>query len=469
MKNPLRPLRFSIRRPWSLAAILLYVLTANTLINTRNVYERPQNLLRYDQGGYYSYLPAVWLYGGDFTCSFYDSLGYRSQEFLKDYQGKKFNKYHVGPAVLLAPFFALGHWEALRSGAPTTGFSAPYLQWALIGCYFYVALGLLCLRSLLLRYFDDVVVALSLLALALGTNLLYYSTHEALMSHAYSFFLFALLWYLAVRYWESGRLPWLLATGLVGGLIAATRLPNLVVGLVVVGWGLSSKADLSERLAHIGKFWWHFALASIPFFLGWLPQLLYFKLVHGSWWIHAYAGERFFWDQPLVGRILFSYRKGWLVYTPLMSLALIGFVPLWRKVRPAFWGILLFFLVNLYVVSCWGNWWYGGSYGMRVLIESSAILSFPLAASISAIVHHRLGSYLFTALFPLFIGLSLLQTHQYSHGIIHHDAMTKKAYWAVFGHLHPAGKKVMDRREKYLDRPDYTAANKDREYRGKMR
>ena len=68
------------------------------------------------------------------------------------------------------------------------------------------------------------------------------------------------------------------------------------------------------------------------------------------------------------------------------------------------------------------------------LIESSAILSFPLAASISAIVHHRLGSYLFTALFPLFIGLSLLQTHQYSHGIIHHDAMTKKAYWAVFGH-----------------------------------
>jgi hypothetical protein len=460
--------KWRIKNGWSFLTIIVFVLSVNTVINSHGIPIKPHSLCHYDQAGYYSYMPATFIYH-DYSFSFYDSLGYNRQDFMKPHEGQLLNKYHVGPAILATPFYLIGHLEAGWTGEEQNGFSTPYKHWVLLGCLFYVAFGMFLVRSMLLAHFSDVEVALTLLIIGLGANLLYYTTNEGMMSHGYSFFLFAATLFATRKFLKTEHPVWILLTGLLSGLIIVTRIPNILFLIVPVLWGVDSWDALKERGQFLWqKKWWllpAMLLAAIAF----LPQMLYWKTMFDTWFLHAYSGERFFFDQPLIGRILFSYRKGWLVYSPLMALSLIGFIWLRKYARPAFWPILIFFSFNLYLISCWGAWWYGGGFSMRTLVESYAVLSFPLAACIKKVLEIGWSRYVFTALLPLFIYFNLVMTHQYSFGIIHHEAMTKKAFWAVFGYYHPAHGKVGGKRNRALDYPDPWKANEDRVYRGKLR
>jgi len=51
---------------------------------------------------------------------------------------------------------------------------------------------------------------------------------------------------------------------------------------------------------------------------------MYYKAGTGSWWQDGYSGLGFDWLEPHLMDGLFSYRRGWLVYTPVMLFALIG-------------------------------------------------------------------------------------------------------------------------------------------------
>ncbi len=469
MTDPKRSLRWSWKNGWSLLVILAFVISGNTILNTRKIYKKWNTLYHWDQAGYFAYLPAVFIYDGDFSFEFYDDLGFRSKEFTKEYRGTRINKYHTGPAVLLSPFYAIGHALAIKRGEPLNGFSEPYKHLVTLGCLFYVTLGFFLLRRLLLRYFSDPITALTLLALAFGTNLLYYASHEGLMSHAYSFFLFAALLLSGVKYVEDRRKWALLITGFIAGLIAATRLPNGLVFLIPFLWGVQHWKDVGERFVRLGQDWpWAFG-ALILFLLGMSPQLAYAYAQTGHWLINAYEGEHFYFGQPLFGKILWSYRKGWLVYTPIMLFALVGFAWLKKYCAPAFYGVSIYLILHLYLISCWGVWWYGGSFGMRTMVESYAILSLPLACFLHHFLQIPIRRYWFVALFPWLIGLNLLQTHQYSRGIIHHDSMTKKAYWTVFGHIHPIHPEVKAEMKKQTSFPNYKKANRDPNYRRKMK
>lgn len=468
MLEQLRKYTFPWKNGWSLLVIIAFVVSGNTILNTRKIYKKWNTLYHYDQAGYFAYLPAVFIYEKDFSFQFFDDLGFRSKEFTKEYRGIRINKYHTGPAVLLSPFYALGHILAQRRGAPLNGFSEPYKYLVTLGCLFYVTLALFFLRMLLLRYFSDPVTALTLLAIAIGTNLLYYSSHESLMSHAYSFFLFAGIIISGVRYVEDGKKWALLVTGLCAGLILATRLPNGLIFLVPLLWGVQRWKDLGSRLLQLAKDWPWVLGAVLLLLLGMSPQLAYAHAQTGQWFINAYEGEHFYFGQPLLGKILFSYRKGWLVYTPLMLLALMGFYWLKKYCAPAFWGTIIYLVLHLYLISCWGVWWYGGSFGMRTMVESYAVLSLPLASFLQALLQNGYGRYWFIALFPWMIGLNLLQTHQYSRGIIHHDSMSKKAYWTVFGRIHPIHPEVKAEMKKHTSFPNYKRANRYPEYRKAM-
>ncbi|NLB26551.1 MAG: glycosyltransferase family 4 protein, partial [Bacteroidales bacterium] len=60
----------------------------------------------------------------------------------------------------------------------------------LFGALFYLVIAMVFLRKLLKKFFPDIVVAITIAAVVLGTNLAYYSSREGTMSHLYSFFLF---------------------------------------------------------------------------------------------------------------------------------------------------------------------------------------------------------------------------------------------------------------------------------------
>ena len=107
-------------------------------------------------------------------------------------------------------------------------------------------------------------------------------------------------------------------------------------------------------------------------------QLTYWKLQSGAFLIWSYSGEGFDFSKPEFFNVLFSYKKGLFIYTPLVALSCIYllFGNLNFKIKS--W-LLLFFVINTYVISSWWCWWYGGSYGMRPWMDFLPIIILILA------------------------------------------------------------------------------------------
>jgi hypothetical protein len=109
-------------------------------------------------------------------------------------------------------------------------------------------------------------------------------------------------------------------------------------------------------------------------------QLTVWKLTSGHWLFDAYTDERFFFASPKPLAVLFSLRKGLFFWSPVTFLAVLGFVRLARK-RPGLWiAIAPTLVLQLYLVSSWWCWWYGGSFGHRAFTEYAAFFAFGLAA-----------------------------------------------------------------------------------------
>jgi hypothetical protein len=165
--------------------------------------------------------------------------------------------------------------------------------------------------------------------------------------------------------------------------------------------------------------------------------MIYWKVITGSFLFYSYAnpGEGFDFLSPHTWHVLFSFRKGWLIYSPIMVFALAGFYFLYKKNRGLFWPMIIFFMLNLYVVSSWTNWWYAESYGQRALIQSYAVLAIPMGFLIQDVFTWgrtwlRAG-FLFFAL--LLIAFNGFQIWQLRHGILDASRMTGAYYFATFG------------------------------------
>ena len=65
-------------------------------------------------------------------------------------------------------------------------------------------------------------------------------------------------------------------------------------------------------------------------------QLTIYKFSTGSFFLYSYVGEGFQFLHPHMIDFLFSYKKGALLYTPLLLVALSGLIPLFRMNRFSF-------------------------------------------------------------------------------------------------------------------------------------
>jgi len=116
-----------------------------------------------------------------------------------------------------------------------------------------------------------------------------------------------------------------------------------------------------------------------------------------------------------------------------MTLALIGFFFLRKKVPELFKPILFFPVLNIYIVFSWWCWWYGGGFGARALVESYALLSLPVAAAVERLWNSgRLIKAISTLLLFFFIYLNIFQSRQYRIAQLHYESTSKELYWAVF-------------------------------------
>ena len=143
---------------------------------------------------------------------------------------------------------------------------------------------------------------------------------------------------------------------------------------------------------------------------------------------------KFFFMNPQIINGLFSFRKGWLIYTPVMIFGLAGFFFLRKRSPEIFMPMLVFVIVNVYVVYSWWCWWYGGSYGSRPMIDMYGIMALPLAAFIEKAANVRKWLKIsFAVILIGMIWLNQFQTSQYRTSLLHWDSMTKEAYFGIFG------------------------------------
>ena len=418
--------------------------------DTHNV----QAILTWDAMGYYLYLPAHFIYHDLHRMAFIPQILTEYAPTAGFYQafqvpggpaGNLVMKYPCGLAILEFPWFWIGHWAARGWGYPQDGFSAPYQIAIAFGGIAYSIIGLAVLRKVLLRYFPDLLTTLTLIIVVLGTNYFQYAVFDTAMAHNTSFTLYAVLLWCTIRWHESPRWYWAAGIGLALGLGVIVRPSEMVAVLIPLFWGIDSRPALRHKLALARHHWSHVALAIALGLLAVMPQLAYWKWATGHWLFYSYQEQGFSWWRPHLWQVLFSFKKGWLIYTPLMILALAGLWVLWRQRRPVAVPILIYCLVNLWVVSAWDIWWYGGSIGQRALVQSYAALSLPLAALLGRWpgVPTRGGAnpplrYLLAwPILALFTTLNLFQTWQYMRSIIHPDEMNRRYYWAVFNNAQP--------------------------------
>jgi len=210
-----------------------------------------------------------------------------------------------------------------------------------------------------------------------------------------------------------------------------------LVVLVPLLWNVRNKADFIHKLQLFYQNWRSVLAAGLIIFGFGALQLIYFKVFTGKFLFNSYgnnAGEGMEFFTPYLTQVLFSFRKGWLIYTPVMVFALAGFVTLYKDMRNQFLSVFIFFVIAFYVVASWSCWWYADCYSQRALIPMYVFLSLPLGSLIENVFQKQKIIWRIFLVFVLagLVVFNLFQSWQFLNGIIHTSRMTKPYYKSVF-------------------------------------
>jgi hypothetical protein len=389
-----------------------------------------------DGKGYYAYLPATFIYH-DYNFSFTQAMdkkyypeGARA-DFRNIVNGKPINKYFVGLALLWLPFFAIAHGIAIICGLQADGYSAVYQYSIFFAALFYLWIGLYYLRKILRMYgFTEKNILVTILLMVFSTPLIFYTIISPDYSHVYSFTLITLFLYSAKKYSEQHK-NWCLVHLLVlFGLIVVVRPVNGIVLLslpfVAGSW------DNFRQTAKMGLTQYKYLLAGcIAVCLLILIQLSFYYLECGKWVIWSYTNEGFNFLTPHLWDVMFSYRRGLFIYTPLTLICLFGFYKIFRERIFEGFSLLLFLIAVLYLIASWSCWWYGMCFGLRPVTEFLPYFALLLGYLLQVKMRMLLKIALSLILLFTVVYNSVL-VHQHRLYILHWDNMDCKSYWKVF-------------------------------------
>jgi hypothetical protein len=353
----------------------------------------------------------------------------------KQENGNYLDKYPMGEAILLLPFFLIAHILTILFGLQVNGFSVFYQIFAGLSGVFYMSAGLYFLNKFLRKFFTIKITTITLILVTLGTNLFHYGTYDSIFSHTYSFFLFSLFLYIFIK-WNDAlkgienrrKIKISILIGVISGLIFITRPTNIIFPVILIIFydiRLSNfKKSFKEKFYYLLENYRYIFIISLVAVLVFIPQLLYWKAVTGNFFVFSYKGESFDFTKPEVLNVLFSVRKGLLFWSPIITLSFFGIYLFRKKYDKWILPIIIFVLLNLYIISSWWYWAYGGSFGHRAFIESFSILSLPLAYVIEIMLSSKKYLKLFTVILISLVLYSTFMMALYWFGRIPIDGTT---------------------------------------------
>ncbi|HRI59592.1 MAG TPA: hypothetical protein PK228_07705 [Saprospiraceae bacterium] len=399
-----------------------------------------------DPTGYYVWLPSTFIYHD--VSNPQKTIAVRQKTFSQPERSTReegfqhpegaseevyLNKYTMGMAILYAPFFALAHLLAPLLGYEQDGYSLIYRYLVFFNAVIYGFLGLLVLRRVLLRYFSDTVTAWTLGAVGLATNLYFFASWNTGMSHAGSFFLFALLLLFTEKWYENQRFVYACALGAVYGLIALIRPSDAISIGVPVFWGITSWKSVRDRAYLLSRYWQHFIAAVLCAMAVGLPQLLFWKKYAGTFFYYSYGEERFDFSNPHLLEGIFGYQNGWLAYTPLMYLAIVGILWLWKTRNNYLLPVLLLLPLQLYIIYSWWCWQYINGYGARPMIQFYALLAIPLGGTLAYAFGKKWLRWPVAGFVLLCGALNIFQEWQFNHGLLWPELGNRRFFFSTIG------------------------------------
>ncbi|HEX2977024.1 MAG TPA: hypothetical protein VHO68_13890, partial [Bacteroidales bacterium] len=323
-------------------SLSLSVVLCCAIVSIR-IIEKPTNVLTWDVFGYYLYLPATFIY---------DDPALKNQQWIDDvmqkyqpsptlYQlvevgnGNRIIKYSSGLALLYSPFFFIAHCLAPVLGYPADGFSLPYQLFLALGGILWAIAGVFLFRRMLLRFFDDRITSALLLLVIAGTNYLHLvSIDGTLLTHNYLFTLYAALVIVTVSWHDKPKMAKALLIGVICGLISLIRPSEAVCFLIPVLWMVGSRYGWSKKISLVRRNPHHILIAGLAAVAFGFFQFYYWKTMVGEWIYYSYSnnpGEGFRFFPPYIVEFLFSFRKGWFIYTPVMIFAMVGFIVMIKR------------------------------------------------------------------------------------------------------------------------------------------
>ena len=397
--------------------------------------ERPwDRIINSDGKGYYAYLPAIFIYHDlqfrfveQYEYQYYPSNKSVFKEFRQDDGGHVVNKYFPGLAIIWLPFFLFGHFMALLEIFPQDGYSLPYQYAIAFSAFLFLWLGAKWLMKLLKCFGADAGTAAWLTALVtLGTNLVFYVIVEPSMTHVYSFALITGFLYAGFRFFHDYQPKWFVRTLLSFTLIFLIRptngllllmLPFLAGSFQVMkdsfGKVLSDKKTLLRGVIQV------LILISIPVIL-WILQT-------GRPFVYSYGEEKLNFLSPNIFHILFSFNRGWFIYTPVALVSMIGFAGLYRanKFRAAW--LMAFLVVFIYTLSCWWVWYYASKCGQRVFIDIYPVVAL-LLLFLWQMIKRPLLRLVFAGIMVLLVAFNMMQFYQHARWIFAPYTITGEIY-----------------------------------------
>lgn len=413
------------------------------------------NILSWDVFGYYLYLPAKFIYHDPYLLQqqWLNEMVHQYENTATLYQINQHPetsnwiiKYSMGMSVLYAPFFFIAHALAPLLGYKQDGFSVIYGALIEAGMFIFSLIGLYYFLKVLYHFTEKKIALITFILIVFATNYVQLTIQYSLLTHIPLFSLYAILIYNSLKWHENFSTKSLLSIALSCGLIILIRPNEIVCVLIPLLWRINQQGHFKQAVQALIKSPASSICAALlmiaPFFL----QMYYWKCGTGSWLYYSYQnpGEGFDFLSPYLYQFLFSFRKGWFIYTPIALLALVSLVAVYKKQPYVFLSITVTLVLSIYVVSSWSCWWYaGGSYSQRAIVSVYPLLGISLSLGLQFIIN-RMGK---PAVIPLsgILVLNLFQAWQFKVDVLDHERMTFAYYKKIFmRHKRPADA------EKYL-------------------
>ena len=226
------------------------------------------------------------------------------------------------------------------------------------------------------------------LAVFLGTPLFYYTFSAPSAPHAVSALMAALFLFYWMRFRRArgaGPGRWFFL-GLLLGAAGAVRTELLLFGIapLFVWAGVEGLAFMAAGAL-----------------IGFSPQLLCWKIMNGSFF-HSQNAFNFSPENFAPASVFFSPFHGILTWTPLFILGFLGL--LWPpRAEGEHRALFLCVLAQALVASCSLTWWFGYSFGIRILTACA----FPVALGLGRVMRHRIFRFLTAGAVLWTVSLSL--------------------------------------------------------------